>query len=422
MLKYLALLGALMLPMSGQIINGGGSGGGGGGTITTINGTANQVSATTPDAGITYNLALTTNTVLPGQSANGTDVLSASRFTDTTPTGNFLRFKTAALADLMVLDVLGNMSATSYSTTNAGGVAGYVTLGQGTAVGLGTTAVRLTVPTGVTSYNIVWPAAAASGPILYTNTANIVTGAFGSLTGNTTKLATWTGATTGTKCVDTDASGNLQVTANDCGVGTISGLTNNVLTKATSSTSIGNSSITDNGTTVSTTEPVITTSYLQTGASPPSSTNCGAGTAGAYCPGEGTAPTGTASADILYADSTAHRFKMINNNAAAVQVLGTGDVPTAQYCGTTTTCSHTAETSSQIVYGSAPLVSGTPSTYTVTGISPAFTSSSSYVCTIAGTTGATTSLYSVANVSGSSFTVTGPATDTNTVNFICVGI
>lgn len=41
----------------------------------------------------------------------------------------------------------------------------------------------------------------------------------GSRTGNTTQFATWTGATTAAKCVDTDASGNLQVTANDCGGG-----------------------------------------------------------------------------------------------------------------------------------------------------------------------------------------------------------
>lgn len=41
----------------------------------------------------------------------------------------------------------------------------------------------------------------------------------GSRTGNTTQFATWTGATTGSKCVDTDASGNLQVTASDCNTG-----------------------------------------------------------------------------------------------------------------------------------------------------------------------------------------------------------
>lgn len=38
----------------------------------------------------------------------------------------------------------------------------------------------------------------------------------GTRTGNTTQFASWTGATTASRCVNTDASGNLQVTAADC--------------------------------------------------------------------------------------------------------------------------------------------------------------------------------------------------------------
>jgi hypothetical protein len=41
----------------------------------------------------------------------------------------------------------------------------------------------------------------------------------GTVTGNTTQFATWTGATTASRCVDTDASGNLHITAADCGSG-----------------------------------------------------------------------------------------------------------------------------------------------------------------------------------------------------------
>ena len=92
-----------------------------------------------------------------------------------------------------------------------------------------------------------------------------------------------------------------------------------------------------------------------------------------------------------------------------------------QSCGTTTTCSHTALTSPQIVMGSTALVSGTPSTAAVTGISPAFTSASSYVCTVSAQSSATTALLSVANVSGSAFTITGPATVTTVINYICAG-
>ena len=43
--------------------------------------------------------------------------------------------------------------------------------------------------------------------------------AVGTRTGNTTQFASWTGATTAARCVDTDANGNLQVTGADCGSG-----------------------------------------------------------------------------------------------------------------------------------------------------------------------------------------------------------
>lgn len=45
----------------------------------------------------------------------------------------------------------------------------------------------------------------------------------GTRTGNTTQFASWTGATTAARCVDTDASGNLQITGSDCGSGGGSG-------------------------------------------------------------------------------------------------------------------------------------------------------------------------------------------------------
>lgn len=47
------------------------------------------------------------------------------------------------------------------------------------------------------------------------------TPAVGSVTGNTTQFATWTGATTAARCVHTDASGNLIISAADCQVGTV---------------------------------------------------------------------------------------------------------------------------------------------------------------------------------------------------------
>jgi hypothetical protein len=112
---------------------------------------------------------------------------------------------------------------------------------------------------------------------------------------------------------------------------------------------------------------------------------------------------------------------IVVTSTTTVPNLTVSNHPTVQFCGTTTTCSHTAESSPKIVFGSAALVSGTPSTATITGISPAFTATADYVCTVTGQSAATTSLYSVANVSASSFTITGPATTTTVINYVCVG-
>src|SRR5258705_114020 len=95
--------------------------------------------------------------------------------------------------------------------------------------------------------------------------------------------------------------------------------------------------------------------------------------------------------------------------------------PAFQSCGTTSTCSATAIAAPRIVYGSVALVSGVPSTVTITGISPAFTSSSSYACVLTGATLATDNLLKAVNVSGSSFTVTGPASVADVVNYHCIG-
>jgi hypothetical protein len=100
---------------------------------------------------------------------------------------------------------------------------------------------------------------------------------------------------------------------------------------------------------------------------------------------------------------------------------GTVSLATAQSCGTTSTCSATNILNGKLAFGSAPLVSGTPSAVTVSGISPAFTSRSSYICTATDVTNAGNNLLKVVNVSSSSFTITGPNGITDTINYICVG-
>lgn len=120
--------------------------------------------------------------------------------------------------------------------------------------------------------------------------------------------------------------------------------------------------------------------------------------------------------------SSGTAFSVALGDGTAGGTLTAGNIAAMQSCGTTTTCSATAiATGARIVFGSAPLVSGTPSTATITGISPAFTSSSTYFCTVTNATTATNNLLKVANVSGSSFTITGPATITDVINYQCIG-
>jgi hypothetical protein len=90
------------------------------------------------------------------------------------------------------------------------------------------------------------------------------------------------------------------------GSGTVGPGTLNKITKFATTTTVGDSSISDDGTTVSTTENVTTTGTLSVGSSAPA---CTAGTGGGECMPEGTAPTNAASSAAIYADSTKHEVK-----------------------------------------------------------------------------------------------------------------
>jgi len=93
----------------------------------------------------------------------------------------------------------------------------------------------------------------------------------------------------------------------------ISSLSNNIIPKGSGTTAYSNSSITDDGTTVTTTEQIKAPS-LSLGATPPTVVN-GSGTAIGTL--EGTAPGTCAAAgvDCLYPDSTQHGFLANFNNA-----------------------------------------------------------------------------------------------------------
>lgn len=120
----------------------------------------------------------------------------------------------------------------------------------------------------------------------------------------------------------------------------------------------------------------------------------------------------------------------VATNGSSSNVLtsnGTGGFGTplavaAQGCGTTSTCAATNILATlKIAQGSAPLVSGTPSAVTITGISPAFTSTTSFNCAVTDQTAAANNLLKVVNTSTSSITITGANGITDVAGYICIG-
>ncbi len=91
---------------------------------------------------------------------------------------------------------------------------------------------------------------------------------------------------------------------------------------------------------------------------------------------------------------------------------------TAADCGTIATCSSiTVATNGKLIFGSVALVGGTA---TISAISPAFTSTSTFICHV--TSRSATFNVTAANVSVSSFSITSASdTDTSTVNWSCIG-
>ena len=120
---------------------------------------------------------------------------------------------------------------------------------------------------------------------------------------------------------------------------------------------------------------------------------------------------------FVEAGTAPNAFGGIVNAQSGLQQNGTA---LAINCGTTTSCANTAAPLAHIVYGSAPLVSGTPSTAVVTGISPAFTSTTSFACSADEATTAANGV-KIVNTSTSSITITGPNTVTDTISYICIG-
>lgn len=329
------------------------------------------------------------------------------------------------------IDSSGNLTANSLIAGAAG--AGYLEMTQGSAPSLGTTSIQIVAPASVTSYQFILPGASGSGFLFdtassnvdtlsrigFTGSGGVVLSSFGQLTTPSfITTALFPGSSSGTITLQTQAAAgtynwNWPVTAGTAGQPLVS-----QGGSATAMTWGGNISV--------------------------DSVTTGASGAGYLQMTQGSAPSlGTTAIQVVApASVTSYQFILpgasgsgflLDTASSNVDTIsrvgstGTGNVlrasaaPPVQWCGTTSTCSASILASPQIVSGSAALVSGTPSTVTIASISPAFTSSSTYVCSVSAQSGATAALLSVANVSGSSFTITGPATSTNVVNYVCAG-
>lgn len=142
-----------------------------------------------------------------------------------------------------------------------------------------------------------------------------------------------------------------------------------------------------------------------------------------------TLATAAASGNVLMAfietdGTTTTRVVYPPQNWAVLTQGAISPAPTT--CGTTTTCANTSELGTlRVVHGSVALTSASPSQAVVTGISPAFTSTSTYTCTASpeGTTAAVAATgIAVSKTSSSSITLTGPNTVTTVVDYTCFGI
>jgi hypothetical protein len=120
---------------------------------------------------------------------------------------------------------------------------------------------------------------------------------------------------------------------------------------------------------------------------------------------------------IFESGTAKNQFGGVLNGAAGFQQNGT---PIGIQCGTTTTCANTAAPLTRVVYGQVNLASGTPSTAVVTGISPAFTSANTFECSADNASVAADNV-SISKTSTSSITITGPATVTDLILYLCVG-
>lgn len=141
------------------------------------------------------------------------------------------------------------------------------------------------------------------------------------------------------------------------------------------------------------------------------------GPIGASNPTTGAFTTISASAQITSTLATG-TAPLVIASTTTVPNLTVSNHPTLQDCGTTSTCANTQKTSALIVRGSVAF----PTATTVTVTALPFTSNASYSCTAGDATTAAGMINATTYTSGSSvtFTETG-GVNTDTMRYICVG-
>lgn len=198
--------------------------------------------------------------------------------------------------------------ATPALTTNGSG-AGLVALtagAEGCVAGQPASSICFEAPATVgTAYHMLLPAAVGTSSQALTIasvTGQAVTLGFATVTGGSVFPVTVSGTVT---------SGGIPYFSSTTAETSSAILNTNILVKGGGAGGAPtNSSITDNGTTVSTAEAVTALS-VAVGTSPPT---CTIGTGGASCFNEGTAATGASAVDNIYANSTAHCLDVNYNN------------------------------------------------------------------------------------------------------------
>jgi hypothetical protein len=128
--------------------------------------------------------------------------------------------------------------------------------------------------------------------------------------------------------------------------------------------------------------------------------------------------SGPLSGAVSFAATLKGSFSASRNDTLP-DASGTVSLAADYACGATSRCSATPVNGARTFYGDATLTSGSPSTVTITGFSPPFTSTSTFECTASDNT--SQSALKVSKVSTTGITITGPNTVTDSVSYICKG-